>query len=260
MNQFQTGYADPAARAATEAVAYADTQTRLGFLRKVYTIFGGAMVVWMGTTLAITMTPSLMEFTLPLMGSGFLGFLLLMGAMFLLLRMTANSFPLNLVGIGLFAVLEGFLTAPLVYLGLASGNPEAMNLLEQGQFTSSILSQGGGIVTQAFVLTASVFGGLTAYALTTKRDFLWMRGALWMGFFGLMAIVILSFFGIGGGIVGSWGFSLAFVILMGGFVLYDTQNIMKRYPENMAVAAAATLLIDFIIMFKHILILLMNRR
>ena len=42
-------------------------------------------------------------------------------------------------------------------------------------------------------------------------------------------------------------------------VLYDTQNIMKRYPSNMAAAAAATLMIDFIIMFQRILMLLSRR-
>ena len=103
------------------------------------------------------------------------------------------------------------------------------------------------------------FADETGYALTTKRDFLWLRGALWMGFFGLMAIAVMSMFGMGGGLVSGWGFSAAFVVLMGGFVLYDTQNIMKRYPENMAAAAAATLLIDFIIMFQRILMLLSRR-
>lgn len=258
MNQYQSGYTGAVDHASAQPVAYADTPTRLAFLRKVYAIFGASMVLWMGTTLVVATTPSLMAVTMPLMMGGFLGFMLIMAAMFLLLRLTANNYPMNVVGIGLFSVLEGFLTAPLVYLALAKGNEVAMAALAQGEFVEGIFNQGGGIVTQAFVITAAVFTGLTAYALTTKRDFLWLRGALWMGFFALVGIMILSFFGIGGGLMG-WGFSLAWVVLMGGFVLYDTQNILKRYPENMAVAGAATLLVDFIIMFKHILLMLMRR-
>ena len=246
--------------ASPQAVVHADTPTRLAFLRKVYAIFGGSMVLWMGTTLAVITNPGLMAPTMSLMQGGFLVMLLLMAGMFLLLRLTANSYPMNLVGIGLFAVLEGFLTAPLVYLALAMDNEAAMALLHQGSFTSSILSEGGGMVTQAFALTAAVFTGLTTYAFTTKRDFLWLRGALWMGFWALFAISILAAFGIGENIAMGWGFSLAWVILMGGFVLYDTQNIMRRYPENMAVAGAATLLVDFIIMFQRMLMLLMSRR
>jgi len=80
-----------------------------------------------------------------------------------------------------------------------------------------------------------------------------------MGFFLLFGLAILAMFGIGESMQMGWGISVAWVLLMGGFVLYDTQNIMKRYPSNMAATAAATLMIDFIIMFKHILLLLSRR-
>lgn len=249
------------AQAAADSVYYADTGTRLAFLRKVYTLFSAAMVVWMGTTLLVTFNESLLSVSLGMMSGGFLGFILLMGVMFLLLRLTATAGTgISLLGLGLFGVLEGFLTAPLVYIATAASNSEEI-LMEGNRaiIDSSMLLSANSVVMQAFALTCAVFGGLTVYALTTKRDFLWMRGALYMGFFALMAIVVLSFFGIGENLVTGWGMSAAFVLLMGGFVLYDTQNIMKRYPEHMAAAAAATLLIDFIIMFKHILMLLMNR-
>lgn len=260
MNTTRTGFAGARGDVVAGSVIQSTPEVRIAFLRKVYTLFGGAMAVWMGTTLLVTFNKPLLEKAIGLMSFGFIGFILLMGAMFFLLRLTAHAGTgISLLGLGLFGVLEGFLTAPLVYFALCQGNEAAMDALQKGVLYDGTLEIGTGIVTQAFVLTLAVFGGLSTYALTTKRDFLWLRGALWMGFFGLMAIVLLSFFGVGGNIVGGWGFSAAFVVLMGGFVLYDTQNIMKRYPENMAAAAAATLLIDFIIMFKHILMLLMRR-
>lgn len=249
------------AQAAADSVYYADAGTRIAFLRKVYTLLSAAMIVWMGTTLLVTFTPSLLEYSLGLMSGGFLGFILLMGVMFLLLRLTATAGTgMSLLGLGLFGVLEGFLTAPLVYIATATTSKQEI-VIDNGRavIDASMLLSTNSVVLQAFALTCAVFGGLTFYALTTKRDFLWMRGALYMGFFALMAIIVLSFFGVGENLVQGWGISAAFVALMGGFVLYDTQNIMKRYPEHMAAAAAATLLIDFIIMFKHILMLLMRR-
>lgn len=255
----------PQDRAAVQAVpvAYADTETRLGFLRKVYLLFGGTMTVWAATSFLVMNNEATLGWMFNVMGGGFLTFMLIMAALFVVLRMTANTFPLNLIGLGVFGVVEGFLTAPLIYIAMATreGNEEAMVALQSGQLLpgTELAAGGAGIVLQAFLLTVAVFGGLTAYALTTKRDFLWLRGALWAGFALLLGILVLSFFGIGGGLVGGMGWSIAWVVLMAGFVLYDTQNILKHYPANAAPAAAATLFIDFVIMFKYILMLLMRR-
>lgn len=258
----------PQDRAAVQAVpvAYADTETRLGFLRKVYTLFGSTMIVWAASTYLVMSNEGTLSWMFSIMGGGFLTFMLIMAALFVVLRMTANAYPLNIIALGIFGVVEGFLTAPLVYIAMAStaDSPVAMEALQSGQLMTGaagreVLAGGVGIVLQAFLLTATVFGGLTAYALTTKRDFLWLRGALWMGFALLFGIAILSFFGIGESLVGGMGWSIAWVVLMAGFVLYDTQNIMKRYPATAAASAAAVLFIDFVIMFKHILMLLMRR-
>ncbi|MCP4092082.1 MAG: hypothetical protein GY747_01435 [Planctomycetes bacterium] len=248
----------------TGSVAQATPTIRIAFLRKVYAMFGAAMAVWMGTAVLVTTNTALLETAVNLFSMGFLGFLLLFGGMFFVLSLTARgSTPVALFGLGLFGVVEGFLTAPLIYVALATtqGFPVFNEAGQLMALEPSLLLAGGNIVTQAFGLTVGVFGGLSAYALTTKRDFSWLRGALWMGLFGLFAIAIMaSVFGIGENIVSGWGFPLAGVLLMGGFVLYDTQKIMQRYPEDMAAMAAATLLIDFIIMFKYMLMLLMSRR
>lgn len=239
------------------SVAQADPLSRIAFLRKVYALFGGAMAVWMGTTYLVVTNEGLLQMALGFMGGGLLGLILLFAAMFFLLRLTASrGTAISLFGLGAFGVLEGFLTAPLVYI--ASMSQAVSETLTGEEVQTLALTNTSNIVTQAFVLTCAVFGGLSFYALTTKHDFSWMRGALWMGFFALLAIGILSYFGIGGG-ASTWAFSAAFVVLMGGFVLYDTQNIMRRYPENMAASAAATLLIDFVMMFQHMLMLLMRR-
>lgn len=243
---------NPNALAGSIPVALTDTRTRLAFLRKVYALFGGAMVVWAGTSAYVIANEALLGWTLRLFGGGFLPMLLIMLAAFFVLRVTAGSFPLNLIGLGAFGVLEGFLTAPLIFLVLASNAAE-------GATTAEIVASGSGLLTQAFGLTAIVFGGLSAYAITTKRDFSFLRAALWIGVFLLFGIGLLAMLGIGEGFVMGWGWSAAWVLLMTGFVLYDTQNIMRRFPANMAASAAAILLIDFVLLFKHILLLLSRR-
>ncbi|MDA1259679.1 MAG: Bax inhibitor-1 family protein [Planctomycetota bacterium] len=242
---------NPYSAAAEVAVAYTDTPTRLAFLRKVYALFSGAVIVWAGTALLVMSNEGLMRWTTGLF-TGFLGFLLFMALAFFLLRVTAGRYPLNIIGLGIFGVLEGFFSAPLIYFALARAAPAGTQFGE-------VLASGTGLLTQAFGLTAIVFGGLSAYAITTKRDFSFLRAGLWIGFSLLLGLGILSIFGVGGGFVLGWGWSAAWVLLMSGFVLYDTQNIMKRFPANAAASAAAILLLDFVILFKHILLLLSRR-
>ncbi|MGB0953993.1 MAG: Bax inhibitor-1/YccA family protein [Planctomycetota bacterium] len=248
-----------ATAAVPDSVYYANSEVRIQFLRKVYTLLSLSMVVWMGTTLFVAFNETMLERLFTIFSGGILTLVLFVAAQFALLRVTAAAGnTISLLGLGLYSILMGIMTGPLVYTALAQGNEEAMSALAQGRIYTDTLTLGTGIVTQAFALTSAVFGGLSFYALTTKRDFSWMRAGLWMGFLGLFAMGALAMMGIGESLIG-WGYSAAWVILMGGFILYDTQNIMRRFPADKAPIAAAMLLFDFILMFKHILILLMNR-
>ncbi len=245
-----SGYAVPVAQDLPEA--------RLAFLRKVYALLTGSVAIWGATALVVASNGELAYRIGGLFG-GIMGLMLFMLLVFGLLRVTATRFPLNVIGLGLFAVLEGLITGPVILDVLARSQgliaPDGRPLL-----TENLLFEGRTLLLQAFGLTAAVFSGLSFYALTTKRDFSFLRGALWAGFFVLLGIGILSMFGVGQGFVMGWGWSAAWVLLFCGFILYDTQNVMRRYPANMAAAAAATLLIDIVILFMHVLRLLGNRR
>jgi len=217
----------------------ADTPVRMAFLRKVYSLFSMAILIFVGT-MAWGATQPADSWVNQLFGRmTFMGFILFMAAIFFLARVTAKRFPLNLIGLGLFAVLEGLMVSPMVGQVVATSGP--------------------GVVFQAFGLTAVVFGGLTAYVLLTKKDFSWMRAALWTGFWLMIGIAVLSFFGIGAGFVMGWGYSAAMVLLFAGFMIYDTSMILHRYPANMAASAALTIFLDFVIMFIHILRLFSRR-
>lgn len=255
-------------QAATIPVALADTATRLGFLRRVYMLFSAAVVVWAGTALyAVTNETLLLSLLNLLGGHPIITLLVLLGIMFILPRVVSMGTPINYLALGAFGILQGLLTAPLIFMVLLSSAAPAVQqstaLAIQsgtGLGTSEVLRDGASLLTAAFMLTGIVFGGLTAYALTTKRDFSFLRGALALVFAVMFGIGVLAMFGIGRSFVMGWGWSAAWVLLMGGFVLYDTQNIMKRYPANQAALAAAVLLSNFVIMFQRILMLLSRGR
>ncbi len=214
---------------------------RLAFLRKVYSLFGAAIVAFAGVTWWATNNETALRLVAPVLSHGFIGVVLLMGLLFMLLRVASSSFPLNMIALFAFAAAEGLLTGPLV----------TVILREQPD-------HGAMVVTQAAVLTAVVFGGLTLYTLTSRRDFSFLGAALWTGFAILMGFALLGWlFGFD---AGTWGASLGWVLLMSGFVIYDTSNIMRRYPVTAAVPAAIALFLDVIILFRELLFLLSRRR
>ncbi len=214
---------------------------RLAFLKKVYSLFSLAILVFTGAAWMGTAVEPVRNAVLSLYGgAGILGFLVIMAGMFLVMRLTAARFPINIVALGGFAVIEGLLTAPLIFMILKI-HPET----------------GAGIVAQAAVLTAVVFGSLTLFTLTSKRDFSWMRAGLWAGFGILFGFMILGM--LFGWSTTGWGVSLAWVLLMAGFLIYDTSNVMRRFPTTMAATAAATIFLDVVILFQQLLMLLGRR-
>ncbi len=219
------------------SASQADLPGRLEFLRKVYSLFTGAVVLFALTTWWASTSPAAIAFVSSI---GWIGRIALFLGLFLVIRATASSFPLNILALGLFAVGEGVLVGPVVRWAL--------------------LEQGPDVVLQAASLSAITFGVITSYVLTTKKDFAWMRTALWAGFGLLFGIIILSLFGIGTGLASGWGISAAFVALMAGFLIYDTSNVLHRFPPHLAATAACVLFIDLVVFFVHLLRVLVARR
>jgi len=42
-------------------------------------------------------------------------------------------------------------------------------------------------------------------------------------------------------------------LLFSAFILYDTSNILRDYPNNEYIAAALTLYLDVFLLFQHVL-------
>lgn len=120
------------------------------------------------------------------------------------------------------------------------------------------MANGGSLVMQALGGTALVFFSLSAYVLTTRKDFSFMGGFLFTGLmvaiFAMLGIFVASLFG-----VEVSGFSLAIsalvVLLMSGFILYDTSRIIHGGETNYLMATTA-LYLDIYNLFTSLLHLL----
>lgn len=115
------------------------------------------------------------------------------------------------------------------------------------------LPNGGEIVMQAMAGTAVIFVGLSAYALTTKKDFSFMGGFLMVGILlAFLAGLAAIFFEIP---ALSLTVSAAFVLLMSGLILYETSNIIHGGETNY-VLATVTLFVSIFNLFTSLLQLL----
>ena len=127
---------------------------------------------------------------------------------------TANSGA----GIGVIFAITGL-------LGLGLGSILTMYLA---------LPNGPQIIATAFAGTAIIFLGLSGYALTTKRDFSFMGGFLFAGVMVVFIAAIANIFlampalslAVSGGII----------LLMSGFILFDTSRIINGGETNYIMA------------------------
>jgi modulator of FtsH protease len=115
------------------------------------------------------------------------------------------------------------------------------------------LPNGGEIVMQAMGGTAAIFIGLSAYAVTTKKDFSFMGGFLMVGillaFLAGLAAIFLEIPAL------SLTVSAAFVLLMSGLILFETSNIIHGGETNY-VLATVTLFVSIFNLFTSLLHLL----
>lgn len=109
----------------------------------------------------------------------------------------------------------------------------------------------GVIVLQALVLTAAVFVALTAYTLTTKRDFSFLGAGL---FAGLVILLVWSLMNmIFHFAFGRMVFSLFGAVLFSGYILYDTSQIIHNLTPDDYVEGAINLYLDIINLFLYLL-------
>ncbi len=147
---------------------------------------------------------------------------------------TSNS-PLGLVFIFLLTGFMGFTLGPL--LGAVARVPG-----------------GSDMIMTAFGVTGVSFLGLSAYAITSRRDFSFIRGFLMVGILGafLLGLVAMIFHLSTLSLV----VSSAFLLLSAGLILYQTGEIINGGERNY-ILATITLWVSIYNMFMSLLHLLM---
>jgi modulator of FtsH protease len=237
--------------------AVSGAASRVGFLKKVYGLFTASVLFSaIGAMVALYAGTSASRVTVP-GGAGrvavppliaffaehyFIGLGVALAAVF------GASFVrhrpgLNVIALFGMATILGIVFAPALFIAQLSAGLG-------GTLSASP-------VRDAFILAAGGFGGLTLYALSTKRDFSYLGGALTMGLFVLIGASLLNLF------LGSSVFSLAIssvaVLLFGAYILYDTSRLLHSNEDD-AVGGAISLYLDFINLFLAILRILSARR
>lgn len=121
-------------------------------------------------------------------------------------------------------------------------------------------------IARVFFIAASVFGVMSLYGYTTKRDLTGVGQFMFMGLIGIVIASVVNMF------LGStqmqFIISIIGVIVFVGLTAYDTQNIKNMYLESdsaeigtkKAVHGALRLYLDFINIFVMLLHLFGDRR
>ncbi|MEN8721438.1 MAG: Bax inhibitor-1/YccA family protein [Alphaproteobacteria bacterium] len=117
----------------------------------------------------------------------------------------------------------------------------------------------GESLTQVFLISAAMFGSLSLFGYTTKRDLSGMGKFLFMGLIGLVVASIANLF-IGSSVL-QFAVSVIGVLVFAGLTVYDTQKIKSEYwyhanaedAQRGAIRGALHLYLDFINLFLMML-------
>ena len=122
-----------------------------------------------------------------------------------------------------------------------------------GPMVGYYLAADPSIVMTALGGTGVIFLGLSGYALTTRKDFSFMGGFLMVG---MLVIIGASLLNIFMGIPAlSLTVSAAVIMIMSGFILYETSSIIHGGETNY-IMATASLFLSLLNMFSALLHLL----
>ena len=109
---------------------------------------------------------------------------------------------------------------------------------------------GAAIVAQAFTLTTVAFGGLSVFAMNTKRDFTTWGKMLFITLIVLLVAMLLNLFFKSP--IFQVALSCVSAVLFSAYILYDTQNIVRGNYET-PIEGAVDLYLDFLNLFVSLL-------
>ena len=223
-------------------VAQARPSERAEFIKKTYLHLAGAVAAFIVVEF-VFFALGIAEFLGRFVAGSQFGWLAMLGG-FMLLGYLSSSFAskagdvnAQYTGLGIYVLGEAVMFAPILWIANAFAP---------------------GAISAAAVVTLFLFAGLTAIVFTTGQDFSFLGGALKI--FGMIALgLIVASFLFQGLSLGIW-FSFAMVAFAGAAILYQTSQVMRRYPTNYYVAASLALFSSVMLLFWYVLRIFMSRR
>lgn len=232
MNQRYPSYADVPATTTESA-------SRERFIVRTYNHLFGAIVLFAAIEAGLFLSGAAASVARAMMGHSWLlvigGFVLVSWLASHAAR-SATSKVTQYAALGGFVLAEAIVFVPLLYLANAVAP---------------------GAIQSAGLCTMAGFAGLTGIAFVTRKDFSFLGGLLrWAFVCSLVLIVAGLVFGFQ---LGTF-FSVAMVALSGAAILYDTSNVLLRFPEDRHVAAALQLFSSVAMMFWYVLRIFIGSR
>lgn len=214
---------------------------KVAFYKKTYSHVAGGVLVFILFEYLLLQSETIVNFMLSML-DGWRWLIMLGGFMFITNyaeRMTLKSPDRNTqyLAYGLYILAEAFIFVPLIYIAIA--------------YTQSF-----EILNQAAIVTLSLFTGLSAIVLVTKKDFSFLRAGLTIGFFIALGLILAgTLFGFN---LGLW-FSVGMCVLAAGSILYQTSNLVHKYSQDQYVPAALGLFASLMLLFWYVLSIFLSR-
>ena len=228
-------YRPPAA-----SVATASADERREFIRRTYLHLGLAILAFAALE-ALLLDSPLGETFLSLLGGSRYSWLIVLGAFmgvsFLADRWARSdaSRGLQYAGLALYVAAQAVIFLPIMLIAARVSSPD--------------------VIPAAALLTGLLFAGLTFAAFTSGVDFSFLRGALTIGGFVALGVIVASIlFGFTLGVF----FAGVMVLFAAGSILYTTSQVLRTYRTDQHVAAALALFAAVALLFWYVLRIVMG--
>ncbi len=216
---------------------FAAEDARAQFIKKTYLHLAGAIGVFALLEALLLQVPGIRGL-IETMVSGYnwlivLGLFLVVGYVAERMARRAVSLSSQYAGLAIYILAEAVIFLPLIYVAQQLGRQIGVN-----------------IIATAAVATIAMFGALTVIVFLTRKDFSFLRSALWMGGFVALGLIVCS-------IVFNFELGYIFTVAMIGFaslwVLYDTSKVLHDYRTDQYVVASLALFASLALLFWYIL-------
>ncbi|HUS29236.1 MAG TPA: Bax inhibitor-1 family protein [Kofleriaceae bacterium] len=238
------------------AVATLGVSDRIDFLRKTYAHLGGALIALALLTGLIIKYATNFSMQVATVSPWIVLIVFIGGNIFAQrLAMSESSRATQYAGLGLAVTIWAFFLQGMIWFVIAKFGGAYVDPRTR-EIHYVMTGTAMNVILQSVVITLAIFIGLTVTVFVTRKDFSFLRGVL--------SIALWAMIGVG---IASWIFGFTFgallsgvvVLIMAGYILYQTSMIMNSFPPRMYVAAALMLFGTVATLFIHVLNIVASR-